>query len=38
MAQIVGNNRITEAIKKTDMISEELLLKPVLYAPNTDIK
>ena len=38
MAQIVGNNRITEAIKKTDMISEELLLKPVLYAPNPDIK
>lgn len=38
MAQIIGNNRITEAIKKTDMISEELLLKPVLYAPNTDIK
>ena len=38
MAQIIGDNKITEAIKKTDMISEELLLKPVLYAPNTDIK
>lgn len=38
MAQIIGDNKITEVIKKTDMISEELLLKPVLYAPNPDIK
>ena len=38
MAQIIGDNKITEAVKKTDMISEELLLKPVLYAPNPDIK
>ena len=38
MAQIKGDNKITEAVKKTDMISEELLLKPVLYAPNPDIK
>ena len=38
MAQIIGDNKIIEAVKKTDMISEELLLKPVLYAPNTDIK
>ena len=38
MAQIIGDNKITEAVKKADMISEELLLKPVLYAPNTDIK
>ncbi len=38
MAQIIGDNKITEAVKKADMISEELLLKPVLYAPNPDIK
>lgn len=38
MAQIIGDNKITEAVKKTDIISEELLLKPVLYAPNPDIK
>lgn len=38
MAQIIGDNKITETIKKADMISEELLLKPVLYAPNPDIK
>ena len=38
MAQIIGDNKIIEAVKKTDMISEELLLKPVLYAPNPDIK
>lgn len=38
MAQIIGDNKITDVIKKTDMISEELLLKPVLYAPNPDIK
>ena len=38
MAQIIGDNKITEAVKKTDMISEEFLLKPVLYAPNPDIK
>ena len=38
MAQIIGDNKITEAVKKIDMISEELLLKPVLYAPNPDIK
>lgn len=38
MAQVIGENQITEMIKKADMISEELLLKPVLYAPNTDIK
>ena len=38
MAQIIGDNKIIEAVKKTDMISEELLLKPVLYAPNSDIK
>lgn len=38
MAQIIGDNKISEEIKKTDMISEELLYKPVLYAPNVDIK
>lgn len=38
MAQIIGDNKIIESVKKTDMISEELLLKPVLYAPNPDIK
>ena len=38
MAQIIGDNKIIEAVKKIDMISEELLLKPVLYAPNPDIK
>ena len=38
MAQIIGDNKIIEAVKKTDMISEEFLLKPVLYAPNPDIK
>ena len=38
MAQIIGDNKIIESGKKTDMISEELLLKPVLYAPNPDIK
>lgn len=38
MAQIIGDNKISEEIKKTDMISEELLYKPVLYAPNIDIK
>ncbi|WP_300356557.1 signal peptide peptidase SppA [Fusobacterium sp.] len=38
MAQMIGDNKITETIKKNNMISEELLYKPVLYAPNIDIK
>ena len=37
MAQVMGN-KVVETLEKSDMISEELLLKPVLYAPNPDIK
>ena len=38
MAQIIGNNKIVETVKKSNMLSKELLYKPVLYAPNIDIK
>ena len=37
MAQVMGN-KVVETLEKSDMISEELLYKPVLYAPNIDIK
>lgn len=40
MAQVMGENtaKVVEKIEKDNMISEELLYKPVLYAPNTDIR
>ena len=37
MAQVIGD-KIYETVKSTGVLSEELMCKPVLYAPNTDIK
>lgn len=40
MAKVIDEDtaKIVEKIKEDNVISEELLYKPVLYAPNTDIK
>lgn len=37
MAQVMGE-KVFETVKKNSVLSEELMCKPVLYAPNTDIK
>lgn len=37
MAKVIGEHKIVETLNKTDIINEELLYKPVVYAPNTDI-
>lgn len=38
MAQVIGDKLLETVTNKDNMISEELLYKPVLYAPNIDIK
>lgn len=40
MAKVIDEDtaKIVEKIKEDNVINEELLYKPVLYAPNTDIK
>ena len=37
MAQVMGE-KVFETVKKNSVLSEELICKHVLYAPNTDIK
>lgn len=34
MAKVIGDNKILESVKSINVIDDELLFKPILYAPN----